>query len=465
MEGRALERSAYRDSFGRNDFGRNDFGQNDLGLGGIGAAAVPRQRGTLGIEAPCLAIAALGCLQPAIDPVFLTLLSDHDGLSSDWHGWIVGATQTGMALGSVAVWRLGTRLPARATPLAAIGALLACLATLMAPDPATLIAARAAFGLAMGIIYTRAMSEAAILRPTGAYAAVLLIQLVLATLASMLLPAVAARGGAGPALAMLALVPALVLAIALRSARRPVASAAALPEAARTVSRPTPIAGWAMAAATFFFICGTMMVWSFAGALAVAAGFSDEIIGTGVAIGSVAGAVTAMLVMRERPIVPLLLTGLASAVALLSPLFLIVEGRDDLFLLAFLLLNIASTAMIVRCSGLATAIGGSPLFARLVAGTHPLGMIAGPSIGSFAAMTAGGQGLRVAAMFALAAGCLALVVAAVDRRRSRRDASPVFVLAMHEAADDRGGILRDRKPTVAGADRCDRARKNRLTNF
>ena len=49
----------------------------------------------------CIAAAALALLQPGIDPVFLTLLTAATGLDPSDHGWIVGATQGGMAIGAV----------------------------------------------------------------------------------------------------------------------------------------------------------------------------------------------------------------------------------------------------------------------------------------------------------------------------------------------------------------------------
>ena len=70
----------------------------------------------------CIAAAALALLQPGIDPVFLTLLTAATGLDPSDHGWIVGATQGGMAIGAILVWR-GAHLPAGAPALAALIAL------------------------------------------------------------------------------------------------------------------------------------------------------------------------------------------------------------------------------------------------------------------------------------------------------------------------------------------------------
>ncbi|MDI1295335.1 MAG: MFS transporter, partial [bacterium] len=109
--------------------------------------------------------AALALLQPGIDPVFLTLLSAASGLDPVYHGWIVGATQGGMAIGAVGVWLAGPRLPRAAVPLAAVVALGASIATTGLDMLAALVAVRALYGAGMGIVYTQAMSDAAARRP------------------------------------------------------------------------------------------------------------------------------------------------------------------------------------------------------------------------------------------------------------------------------------------------------------
>jgi hypothetical protein len=53
------------------------------------------------------------------------------------------------------------------------------------------------YGLGMGAVYARAMGGFASRRPTGAYAIVLLVQLMLATLLSLVLPELAGRMGLG----------------------------------------------------------------------------------------------------------------------------------------------------------------------------------------------------------------------------------------------------------------------------
>ena len=83
-----------------------------------------------------------------------------------------------------------------------------------------------------------------------------------------------------------------------------------------------------------------MMIWSFSGALALAAGIDDSVIGEAVAIGSVIGALTAIALMREQSIVPLPMTGLLCAVCLLAPLALTRPGAPTLFILALSLIHI-----------------------------------------------------------------------------------------------------------------------------
>lgn len=367
----------------------------------------------------CIAAAALALLQPGIDPVFLTLLTAATGLDPSDHGWIVGATQGGMAIGAILVWRGGAHLPAGAPAFAALIALAASLITPALDELATLIVARGLFGVGMGVAYTHAMSAAASQRPTGAYAAVFLVQLLLSTLVALALPAIGDSAGPAAALRLLALAPIGVL---LLSLLMPAADPALAQTSDADERAPTPARAWALAVALFCFIAATMMIWSFSGALALAAGIDDSVIGEAVAIGSVIGALTAIALMREQSIVPLPLTGLLSAFCLLAPLALTRPGAPTLFILAIGLLNIGSTATIIRFSGLATAAGGgSPLFRRFVACVHSLGMIAGPVAGSLLSDALGQQGLVDGALVALTGGCFALLIAAApDRLRLPR---------------------------------------------
>jgi|GEM_PF-722686 len=350
--------------------------------------------------------AVFGCLQPAIDPVFLTLLSLATPLEAADHGWVVGMTQTASALAALGVWWLGPRMPLSVVIALALGAMVAGLLTPLASGLPGLLALRGIYGLGMGAVYARAMGGFATRRPTGAYAIVLLVQLMLATLLSLVLPDMAGRIGPGRALAVLALVP-LAAALALGLARDGGRLRAVTPAS----DAPTPRAGWALALANFWFICATMMVWSLSGALAVQAGHSEGLIGRAVAIGSLAGAATALAVMRERLRVPLPVTACLVGAALLAPLILTRPGAGEAFVLAMVLLNIGSTAIIIRCSGLASALGLDPRFRVFVAATHNLGMSAGPALGSGLLWVLPHGGLLLGAGFAVLAGVVAVVVA------------------------------------------------------
>ncbi|SFF91468.1 hypothetical protein SAMN05518801_103141 [Novosphingobium sp. CF614] len=375
---------------------------------------------------PAVALASLGCLQPGIDPVFLTLLSSAHGLAPELHGWVVSATQTGMAAGAVVVWRWGTRLPEFGFVLAALVASVAALATTQTGYLPALLALRGLYGTAMGLLYTHAMSTAATCRPHGAYGAVFLLQLVLSTVIALVLPAIADFAGPKAALAALALAPLSALALAAWSARSAHRRVAHMPQAPATEQGDAGPRAWATAGATLLFICATMMVWTFSGALAVGAGIPEDTIGTAVALGSLAGAATALLVMREQPLVPPPLTGLLAGLSLLGPI-VATQGGAAPFIVAIVLLNIGSTAIIVRSSGLASAASRGSLFRRFVACTHPLGMILGPLAGSVATTTFGHAGLLLAAIATIAAACLLLAAGQARslpfRRRPKRQES------------------------------------------
>jgi len=175
-----------------------------------------------------------------------------------------------------------------------------------------------------------------------------------------------------------------------------------------------PVAGWALAAATFWFICATMLIWSFSAGLATTAGIPDRTIGQAVAIGSISGALTAVAVMRERLLVPLSVTALLAGAALVSPIVLTVPGADAAFVVSIILLNIGSTAIIIRCSGLAAATSKNQRFRTFVACTHSLGLIAGPALGTLMMMVWGSSGLLAGLLFALAAGLGSVIWASVS---------------------------------------------------
>lgn len=359
---------------------------------------------------PAIALASLGILQPGIDPVFLTLLSSAHDIPASQHGWIVTATQSGMALGSVATWRWGSHFPRTAPIFAALAAALAALATVHWGALPLLLALRCVYGMAMGVIYTQGMSDAARNRPHGSYGAVFLLQLLLATGIALALPLIADSFGARAALAMLILAPICAVLILLTTKR-----AQPVPRCSAHSGDGLPHAGtgaraWCAAMATLLFICATMMVWTFSGGLAVAAGLSEDVVGRAVAAGSLAGAITALLVMREQPVVPPPLTGLLSGLGVLSPI-MAAQGGALPFIVSIILLNIGSTAVIVRSSGMASAAGKDGLFRRFVACAHALGMILGPFAGSVAMVVAGAAGMIAAAVLAVLAASILLTLA------------------------------------------------------
>lgn len=362
-----------------------------------------------------LLAAALGCLQPGIDPVFLSLLSRAGSLPASWHGWLVGATQSGMAIGALVAWRFAERTDRAVLAASAFAAFLCALATALLADPSSIVAVRAVFGLATGIVYAQAMAACATRRPIGAYGGVLLLQLTLSTGASLLLPAIAATHGERAALLALTLAP-LAMAAATLAMPYPI-HPRHRPEGHVTRSfAPVPVQGWYLAAATFWFICATMTVWSFSGALALDAGLSEQSIGRAVAAGSVAGALTAIATMREGPRIPLPLAAALSGLLLLAPPLLTAPEADTAFLVAIVALNIGSTAMIVRCSGEASAASDNARFRTFVAATHALGMICGPLLGSGLVSVFGSRGLMGGASAAILAAIVAACAASLSRK-------------------------------------------------
>lgn len=360
---------------------------------------------------PAVILGCIGCLQPGFDPVFLTLLTAAHGIDPTYHGWVVTATQAGMAAGSLATWRWGSRFPRGVFAMAAAIAALAALLTAQTSHLASLLSLRATYGAAMGVIYTQAMSTASAGRPHGAYGAVFLSQLVLATGIALALPAIAEALDPQSALATLVLAPFGAFVIVAFSPRALSHEGQQGPRPLSAAAKSDPLNAWLTAGSSLLFICATMMVWTFSGALAVRAGISESVIGQAVALGSLAGAGTAMLVMRERPIVPPALTGLLSGTTLLAPIAATQLGGAAAFIAAIVALNIGSTAIIVRTSGLASAASRDAWFRRFVACTHALGMILGPLVGSLASGLFGDSGLLAAALCAIAAACLMLVIA------------------------------------------------------
>lgn len=366
---------------------------------------------------PAVVLASIGCLQPGIDPVFLTLLSAAHGFDSGWHGWVVTATQSGMALGSLATWRLGSRLPQPAFIAAAMLAAAVSLATAQVGHFPAMIALRALYGGAMGVLYTQAMANASANRPHGSYGAVFLFQLLLASAIALVLPAIADVAGPKTALSALAAAPlaALALVTALSHSSVRLQTHAFLP--AGHGAEETGLRAWAAAGSCLLFICSTMMVWTFAGGLAVSAGLPEDVIGDAVALGSLAGAGTAIMVMREKPVMPPPLSGILAGLALLAPIAAVETGDPMAFIAAIVALNIGCTAIITRTSGLASAASRGDLFRRFVACTHALGMILGPLTGSLVTAAFGPASLLAAAICTIALACLFLFYAEADSLR------------------------------------------------
>ena len=356
-------------------------------------------------------LASIGCLQPGIDPVFLTLLSAAHGFDSAWHGWIVTATQSGMALGSLATWRLGSRLPQSGFVAAALLAAFASLATAQIGHFPTIIALRCLYGMAMGVLYTQAMANAAANRPHGSYGAVFLIQLLLATVVALALPAIADFSGPRMALSVLAVAPMAALALVVSLSESSVRLTARTFLPAEQDNERTGAHAWAAAGSCLLFICSTMMIWTFSGGLAVAAGLSQDVIGDAVALGSLAGAVTAIVVMREKPVIPPPVSGVLAGLSLLAPIAATQSGGALAYVAAIVLLNIGCTAIITRTSGLASAASKGDLFRRFVACTHALGMILGPLTGSVVTALFGPASLLIAAICTITLACLLLLYA------------------------------------------------------
>lgn len=368
-------------------------------------------------------LAALACLQPGIDPVFLALLSRAHHVPFAFHGWIVGATQAGMALGSLIAWRMGARPPLR-LEVAAAAALCAGLATAAIAHPLALATIRFGYGTAMGLVYTQAMAQAAAHRPSGAYGTVFLSQLLLSAAVAPALPLVAQAGSERFALGALCIVPLAAILLALRI--RPAALTAVLSGADHSEQPRAGSSAWLYAIAAFLFVAATMMVWTFVGALAVTARLGEDLLGEAVAIGSVAGAVTAFAVLRERPLVPPALTGVAASLTLLAPIPATGSAGSAIgFVIAIVLFNIGSTAIIVRTSALASSASGDLMFRRFVSCTHCLGMIAGPLAGSGVRMALGEDALLYAAIMSVTAGCCALFAATIlSAQRAKCAAAP-----------------------------------------
>ncbi|MBT0667466.1 MFS transporter [Novosphingobium profundi] len=378
---------------------------------------MPQSNSRIGVVVPAILAGALALLQPGIDPVFLSLLSKAHALDPTLHGWIVSATQAGLAAGSLLSLLAGSRLPPYTFALAALLALAAALGTALSGEFATLVVLRAAFGLATGLIYTQALAHAARHRPTAAFAATFLLQLLLSMIAAIALPALAESFDARLALVGLALVPGALLAILLL-VPDPIGTHCEWSRAAQdaSVRRAEPAgSGFSLqiallAGAILGYVCATMMVWSMTGSMALAAGFSNATIGNAVSIGSLAGAVTALALFAERIRVSPKLTAVLCGLSLMAPVFATIHGHPLLFILGIIAFNIGSTAIVIRCSGFAASACRSTRDLRFVSCLQTLGMIAGPAIGSLSTMAASPGGPLLPAGAAIALACSALTI-------------------------------------------------------
>jgi predicted MFS family arabinose efflux permease len=347
--------------------------------------------------------AGLAFLQPGIDPVFLVLLSAHAGTPLAHHGLVVGTSQAGMAAGALLAFLL-PRLTRTALMLAAAAGVVASLATVGATGFAAILAARALYGFTAGLLYAALLREATAAEPARGMGMIMFFQLVFATLVAVALPDVAALAGPGVALASLAAVP-LANLLLLGPDTAPHAAPPA-PRADTLPWRPDP-AGIAV----FLFVAASMMVWSYVGAQGVAIGLSNHALGIAVASGSVAAGVSALAVARGAPLLPMLATGVLSALALAAPF---ATGTSTLaFIAAMIVFNVGATYSVARYSAL--AIDRQDAARAAVPALHGVAMVAGPFAGAAAVAAGGYQALAAATLLALGAAVAAL---ALDSHRT-----------------------------------------------
>lgn len=351
-------------------------------------------------------IAALATVQPGIEPVFLVLLTSAVGLAPADYGWVVGAGQVGMAAGSILCWGGGALATRGVAMLAAAIALAASLALAELSDLAGIAALRAIFGLCVGVIYTRSTASAAGGKPDHAFGTIFFIQLLLCTAAAALLPVVAQATSDDWAIRALALCPAAMLLLLASTAR-----IAAVPKPPRAIEADAPPVPAGAAAALFLFICVTMMLWTYVGAIGSAMALDESEVGIAVAIGSLSGAVPAMIASyaaRQRSAAAI---AIPCAAAMLTPLFaLAADLGQPGFVGAMCLFNIGSTYALVRLSGLAIPRQARGRSRRLVASLHCLGMAAGPLFGALAMATGGFDRLGIVSGGALTLAIVALRV-------------------------------------------------------
>jgi hypothetical protein len=354
-------------------------------------------------------VAALACLQPGIDPVFLVLLSGNPAIPLSSHGLIVSASQFGMMLGAVFYWRSPARIGRGRAATIAAAALAISLLTALADTVVALVALRAFYGLCTGILYTRGASAAAAHNAPQAFGTIFLMQLLLSSLVAAVLPWVVGNAGTAIGLAFLALGPATLLLLLLTRGTEP--PARLQPRLSAQNPSPNKVGSIAAASALFLFICATMMIWSHVGAAATEAGLDESEVGLGVAIGSLSGAVPAIATSYLRGRLPLLIGGGASALAMIAPLLF--GGPMDVtgFTIMMVLFNVGSTYVIIRCSALAVELNPTGFMRRAASAMHPAGMIAGPIIGFVAMRSNGTVGLIDMAVVAVSGAMVALATA------------------------------------------------------
>jgi hypothetical protein len=340
--------------------------------------------------------AGLGLLQPGIDPVFLVLLSANSDVAPTSHGLVVGVAQAGMAAGALLVMR--SRQPAWLW-LAGSAGTIAALATVFADSLLAVLALRAVFGLATGMIYAAALRDATATAraPTPAHAmgTILLAQLALATLVALLLPVVANIAGPATALLCLAVVP--ITATWLLAPDRD-----APPESFAEIGAPQHLSP-AMVA-VFLFVAASAMIWSHVGAGAIVAGFSNQIVGLAVALGSVAAGVAALVVARATPRLPLPASAALTGLAMAAPLLM--TGSAAAYVAAMIAFNIGATYAVARFSAVAIGQGER----AVVAAVQAVAMVAGPLVGAAAVALGGAPALGFVAVLALAGAVCAIFV-------------------------------------------------------
>jgi predicted MFS family arabinose efflux permease len=369
--------------------------------------------------------AALALLQPGIDPVFLVLLSRHSGLALADHGLVVGASQAGMAVGAV-VAALAPRLSRRALAVAATAGVIASAATVLADGLLAILACRAVFGLAAGLIYTATLRAATVRAPAHAMGTIMFLQLVAATLVALVLPAVAGLAGPGAALLCLAAIPLANLALLVPDT--------AIPRRARSiVAVPQPIDP--VLVAVFLFVAASMMVWSYIGAQAVTAGLSSQTVGFGVALGSIAAGAAALMVARGASWLPAPVSATLAALAMATPFAAPASTLG--FVAAMIAFNVGATYAVARFSALAIECGDD---ARgLVPALQGVAMVVGPLCAAAAVGRGGFPALAAVSVLTL---LIAVAMLGIDRLHNGfRVPAPSDPLFHENATTDVRGAL------------------------